>query len=502
MHSKHLLANLPDLEMVKAERARRNLSTFIRQAWHVIEPSTPYCGGWHIDAICEHLEAVTRGEIRDLLINMPPRHMKSIAVSVMWPVWEWLTYPQHRWLFSSYSASLSTRDSVKCRRLIESPWFQARYGDKFQLTSDQNQKTRFDNDATGYRLATSVGGAGTGEGGDRLVCDDPHNVNAADSDAIRQATLEWWDETMSTRGNNPKTVAKVIVMQRVHEKDLSGHVLEKGGYEHLCLPAEYERTRIVYVKGVAKEVDPQDVPTAIGYTDPRTEEGELLWPERFGPDELAKLKTALGSYGTAGQLQQRPAPRGGGVLKSSWFGRYRQLPKIVTRRIYADTAQKTAERNDYSVLECWGLGEDGKIYLIDLLRGKWEATDLKQKTKDFWGKHLPYDRLLSAPLSKLAVEDKASGTGLIQDLRKEGGIPVAAIQRSRDKLVRAYDVQPSMESGLVMVPENAPWLPDFLSEVDSFTKDDTHAHDDQIDPMMDAVNDLILSRQPSIYDSL
>lgn len=445
---------------------------------------------------------MTAGHIRDLLINMPPRHMKSIAVSVMWPVWEWLTFPERRWLFASYAATLSTRDSLKCRRLIESPWFQSNFGHVFQLTGDQNAKTRFDNDKTGYRLATSVGGTGTGEGGDRIVVDDPHNVNEADSDAVRESTISWWDETMSTRGNDPKTVARVIVMQRVHENDLSGHVLRKGGYEHLCLPAEYERTRPVFIDGKFRETPTKNIQTSIGYKDPRTEEGELLWPNRFGPVELAKLKLSLGSYGTAGQLQQRPTPRGGGILKSSWLGRYKILPTLVSRRIYGDTAQKTKERNDYSVLQLWGLSREGKIYLIDMLRGRWEAHELEQKTIDFWNKHLEYDHFKSAPLSKMLIEDKSSGTGLVQNIRKKGKIPIHGIQREKDKYSRAQDVEPSLEAGLVCIPEEAPFVHDFCVEIDAFTKDDTHAHDDQIDPMMDAVNDLILSKTTSIFNVL
>jgi predicted phage terminase large subunit-like protein len=485
--------------MIQTERARRSLREFTAQAWHVIEPVNPYIPSWHLDAIFEHLEAVSRGEIQDLLINMPPRHAKSIAVSVMWPVWDWINNPSLRWLFSSYSANLSTRDSLKCRRLIQSGWFQSRFGDRFFLTSDQNAKTRFDNDKTGYRIATSVDGLGTGEGGDRIVVDDPHNVKESESDKVRESTLQWWDETMSTRGNNPKTVARVIVMQRVHENDLSGHVLEKGGYTHLCLPAQYEPTRVVYINNKQVEVPTKEVKTELGFVDPRNEPGELLCPERFDFPTIEKLKLSLGSYATACQLQQRPSPRGGGIFKSEWFVRYKIPPQIVCRRVYGDTAQKTAERNDYSVFECWGRGIDGRIYLLDLIRGKWEAHELEKKFMDFWNKHKPFDEFQSCPLSKALIEDKVSGTGLIQNMRKKG-IPIRGIQRSRDKLLRANDAQPSIEAQLVCIPESAPWVSDFTTEVDSFTKNDTHAHDDQIDPMMDAIEDLITNMRISIYD--
>src|SRR5215475_1548804 len=288
------------LSEIDAELASRSLAEFVRQAWVVVEPSTPFVPGWHIDAIIEHLEAVTAGQIRNLLINVPPRHMKSLLVAVFWPGWEWTRWPERRWLYSSYSAQLSIRDSVKCRRLIESPWYQARWADRFALTSDQNTKGRFDNNRSGYRLSTSVGGAATGEGGDRIVCDDPHNVQEAESDSVRKATLDWWDVVMSTRVNDPRTAAMVVVMQRCHQQDLSGHLLEQGGWEHLCLPAEYEGPRSA---------------TSIGFVDPRKEHGELLWADRFGRPEIDSLKRSLGSYAAAGQLQQRPSPVEGGMIK-------------------------------------------------------------------------------------------------------------------------------------------------------------------------------------------
>ncbi len=160
--------------------------------------------------------------------------MKSLLVSVLWPAWEWILHPERRWLYSSYAASLSIRDSVKCRTLIESPWYQSFWGDRYALSIDQNTKTRFDNDRSGYRIATSVGGAATGEGGDRIVCDDPHNVQDAESDSIRLSTTDWYDRVMSTRVNDPRTVARVVVMQRCHQQDLSGHLLEQGSWDHLC----------------------------------------------------------------------------------------------------------------------------------------------------------------------------------------------------------------------------------------------------------------------------
>ncbi len=289
----------------------------------------------------------------NLLINMPPRHAKSLCVSVFWPCWEWITHPERRWLFASYAQSLSTRDSVKCRRLLLSPWYQRNWGHVFRLTDDQNAKTRFEYDKTGYRLATSVGGSATGEGGDRVVVDDPVNAADATSDVIRTSANEWWDATMSTRLNNPNTGAKVIVMQRLHDDDLSGHILAQGGYEHLCLPAEYEGQRFQ---------------TSICWSDPRTEEGQLLWPERIPYEVLADFKRSLGSYGYAGQFQQHPVPREGGMVKRSWWRRYRAFDRSQALQVIQvwDTAFSEKTTADYSVCSTWAKTPQG-VFVLDVL---------------------------------------------------------------------------------------------------------------------------------------
>lgn len=341
------------------------LGEFIEGAWSIVEPSTPYLHNWHIDAVVEHLEAVTRGEIRDLLINIPPRHGKSLIVSVFWPTWVWTFAPEFRWLFSSYAQSLSTRDSLKCRRIIQSRWYQSRWGARVNLTSDQNVKTRFENDRSGYRIATSVGGAGTGEGGDAVVVDDPHNVKKAESDLDREGIRHWWDEVMSTRLNDPKTGVRVMVMQRVHEEDLAGHVLDRGGYEHLCIPAEYEPTTTV---------------TSLGWSDPRTEEDELLWEERIPRPVLEKLKIDLGIYGTAGQLQQRPSPRGGGMFQREWFEVVDAIPKHGgIRGRYWDKAG-TQGGGKYTA-GVRGYLHDGIMYFEDVVRGQWDAAHREPKIK-------------------------------------------------------------------------------------------------------------------------
>ena len=249
---------------------RRSLKEFTKNSWSTIEAGREFHDNWHIDALSEHLQAVVEGDIKRLIINVPPRHMKSISVAVALPAWTWTIQPDKRFLFASYAGSLSIRDSVKCRRLIDSQWYKNHFGGGFSLTSDQNQKQRFENDKTGYRIATSVDGALTGEGGDIIVIDDPHNVREAESSVVREGVLEWWDQAMQTRLNDPKTGAFIIIMQRVHEKDLTGHILANDmGWDHLCLPARYEPNH------------PTPSQSSLGFVDPRTTEGELLWPNRI-----------------------------------------------------------------------------------------------------------------------------------------------------------------------------------------------------------------------------
>ena len=288
-----------------------------------------YIRGWHIDVIAEFLTAVLNGEVTRLIINIPPRHMKSLLVSVFFPAWCWLHRPEMQFLCASYAERLSIRDNVKCRRVIENPKYQLNWGmmapepeegeldRRVILTKDQNQKTKFENIAAGYRTATSVDGLATGDGGDCILVDDPHNVKDTFSLVKLENVIDWWDEVMQSRLNDPDTGAKIIIMQRVHENDLTGHILEREhtddeiegvaedfGYEHLCLPAEYEGNRV-------RAFYPVDEP----FQDPRTTEDEPLWATKFGTKVLAGLKSDMTEYAYAGQYQQRPSPRGGGAIK-------------------------------------------------------------------------------------------------------------------------------------------------------------------------------------------
>lgn len=460
-----------DLQAVERELCARSLAEFAQRAWKVLEPGTELKWGWALDAICLHLEAVTRGEITRLLINVPPGSMKSLLVGVIWPAWEWgpKGMPHMRFVGTAHEETLAIRDSRKCRDLIKSEWFQSLW--PLALDRSLDGKREFGNDKKGVRQARAFTSM-TGVRGDRVILDDPISADNANSEAKLEAARIAFTETLPTRVNSDKS-AIVVVMQRLNEKDTSGVILEMGlPYVHLRIPMRFE-------------VEHRCV-TSIGWQDPREEDGELMFPDRFGEAQVSELETTLGGYGTAGQLQQRPAPRGGGILKSAWWGWYEVQPQLEWRMIFADTAQKTKEENDYSVFECWGRSKTGQAVLIDLIRGKWEAPELLTHARAFWMKH---QRQAGATLRAMKVEDKVSGTGLIQTLRREG-IPVHPVQRNNDKITRAYDAAPFIESGNVLLPRDAAWLSDFLTEADSFP---AGAHDDQLDPMFDAIREVQFS---------
>lgn len=463
-----MLLTPEDLKACEVELARRSLADFARMAWHVLEPATPLKWGWALDAICEHLEAVSRGDCKRLLMNVPPGSMKSLLTGVIWPAWEWgpLGKPEMRFLGTAHKQDLAVRDNLKCRRLIQSQWYQDRW--PVVLTSDQNAKTKFENDKTGFREAMAFESM-TGSRGDRVILDDPHSVDDANSVAKLMGGVTTFREALPSRVNNDQS-AIVIVMQRLNEADVSAVAIELG-YDHLCIPMRYEPGRSKWVYGSG---------------DPRKEEGELMFPERFPEEQVAELEKTMGSYAVAGQLQQRPAPRGGGIIKTAWFRNYRDLPAMEWRQIHADTAQKTGEENDYSVFQCWGRTVTGQAVLIDQIRGKWEAPELLVQARAFWLKH---KAIPGAPLRAMKVEDKVSGTGLIQTLRREG-VAILPVQRAKDKVSRAYDAAAFIESGNVLLPEWSDWLSSFLAEAEAFP---SGAHDDQLDPLFDAVADVQFS---------
>ena len=461
----------PSVLTVEAEVLRRSLHEFSVASWPILEPGTDFIDNWHLEVIDDHLEAVTKGKIRNLIINIPPRCMKSTKVSVQWPAWEWTFRPQEQYLTASHADELATRDAFKMRLLIESSWYQARFSRQVTLRHDQNAKTRFVNMKNGHRIVTSVGGSAVGEGGTRRLVDDPHDPKKAmfSVPALKEV-IDWWDNVMVSRLNQPKIDATVIVHQRVHELDLTGHELKNhpGKYEHLCIPMRWD--------GIIRK-------TCLGRYDPRKKLGELLWSARFGEMEVVKLERSLGSYGTAAQLQQQPAPLGGGLLKLAWFGEYNTLPARFDRVVQSwDTAQKDEVLNAFSVCETWG-AVGAAHYLLDVYREQVDYPRLKRDAIDLAAR----DRQRYGRLDAVLVEDKASGISLIQDLRRTRGyiVPVLAIEPEGDKITRAATCSPTIEAGLVFLPEHATWRPEFESEVTKFPNSATK---DQVDALSQYLN--------------
>lgn len=453
-------------ELEDRENAEKSFYEFVKQSWHTYEGDKPFVNGWHIGAIAEHLEAVALGQIRNLLINVPPRSSKSSLVSVAFVPWIWITTPSKQFLYSSYSANISIRDSVKCRRVMESPWFQARWGKKFKLVGDQNTKSRFINNKAGYRIATSTGGTATGDGANFLISDDANSALEANSDTKRDSTNAWFDQVWGTRLNDPKTDCKIVVQQRLHANDISGHIMnndDSGSWICVVLPMEYEASR------KCKTII---LPSTNGkvWEDPREIEGELLCPERVGEDELKKLKQDLGSqYTISGQLQQNPAPSGGGIIKKDWFKwwKHSRPPQIEHVILSIDTALEAKEDNAYSAALTLGLFKNDygimNLMLLSMMRAKLEYPELRRLIQRM---ALDYrDDNLERPIRPdgahkpdvVLIEAKASGISLIQDLMRAGIIATRFDPTKHgDKIQRVRLITHLLENGKVWVPAKPP----------------------------------------------
>jgi len=585
---------------VQRERARRQEKTlhgFSRRYWHVVEGAKLFLDNWHLGAIHEHLEACARRQIRRLIINIPPRSMKSTSTAVMYLPWMWgpFGHPEERFVYTSYSGMLSARDSRSSRHIIRSAEYQAAWGDVFQIRkTDQDSSIRFANDRTGFRLATSTGGTLTGEGGsclatgtrvstprgricieylrkgdvvygydvsralkvecevsaifttttkclyevhttkgntfrctadhkiyvkrrgyvrtdslrprdiliaedgsedsiifsmrkhnndfdvdyvhdiqvkgrhnyfaenvlvhNCLICDDPLSANDSQSDVVRESVIDWYRNVFSTRLNDPRKDIEIIVMQRLHERDLSGYVLaEVGGFEHVCLPMEWD--------GVTRS-------TKLGSYDPRSTPGELLWPERFPQTEVDLLKRKLGSYGTAGQLQQKPAPEDGGLIHISDFQLWpasSPLPIFSYVIQSLDTAFTNATANDPTGFLTLGVfeyrGRSG-VMILDAWEERLEYPELRRRVQDeflaVYGEEKGGQRNVDCVL----IEEKGSGISLRQDLQR-AGVPTRAYNPGKlDKKQRVHLVAPLIEAGLLWVPESTKRPKEFVSWID------------------------------------
>lgn len=485
----------------------KSLYKFTETMWEFVEPANPFVGNWHIETICEHLEAVTDGEITRLLINIPPGCMKSLLTDVFWPAWEWIHAPHMRYIATSYSAGLTERDNIRFRQVITSDLYQAMWGDRFGFSRDSFNVTKIGNNKTGWKIATSIDGMGTGERGNRVIVDDPHNVKDGESDAVRKSTLQYFTEVLPTRVTDPIKSAIVVIMQRVHEEDVSGYILRHDiGYEHLCLPMEFE------------EGYPQ-IPTCIGFTDPRENGGDLLFPARFPDFVVERDKKVMGPYASAGQFQQRPVPRGGGIIKRDYWKLWpeageeflsdgkpiKKMEYPVMDYIIAsiDTAYSAKTEADYNALcilglwrkmnvpkimlmHCWQKRLDFRGEVLPKLPGETEK-EYRIRRKKAWGmlEWTAYE-CKRFGVDKLLIENRASGQTLGQEIRKvyrDEKWSTQLINPKGDKEARCYSVQHIFAEGMVYAPERE-WAEEAISELEKFPKG---AHDDIPDAIVQGV---------------
>ncbi len=440
---------------------RRNLGTFIEKTFNELEPATRYEHNWHIDSIAYHLAEVAAGRCKRLLITMPPRSLKSISASVAFPAWLLGHHPERRVICVSYGRSLTDDLSSKFRKIITARW----YRELFPATRIDPRKDtvpEVKTTAGGGRLTTTIGGALTGRGGSLVIVDDPMKAIDANSEAARQSVITWFNETLMTRLDDKRTGAIVVIMQRFHVDDLAGHLLKTGGWTHLNLPAIADEDRTIPVGDD-------------GFYTFRA--GELLQPARETQAILDELKTRLGSSAFSAQYLQRPVPAGGNMIDVAWFSRYDRLPetdyrwKTVTSW---DTASKADELNDYSV-GITALTNKHAFYILNVVRKRLLYPDLKKliiAERDRWKP----DYIL--------IEDKGSGTSLLQDL-KDSHVFAKAIEPKGDKVIRLSACTALMESGGVYLPGEAPWLDPFESELLAFP---LGVHDDQVDALSQLIN--------------
>jgi predicted phage terminase large subunit-like protein len=452
-------------EYLSRLKAEESFYEFVKQAWEYVEgPKRPYSDNWHMKALCDHLQAIYEGDLKCLLINLPPRCSKSLVMCVFFPAWVFLKAPHLRIYCSSHSRSLSLRDSIRCRALIGSDWYQARWGDRFFIKKNIDSQIKFETNAGGFRECTSVKSKTTGNEGDILLLDDPNNAIDAESDVKRNSINESYAAGWSNRLTSYDTGRSVVAQQRTHQMDVSGYILENDPlFVHLMLPMEFEaerKCRTVTLSGKVWE-DPRNIP------------GELLWPNRIGDSALKRLKNGLGSeYRIAGQLQQRPAPAEGGLIKKAWWKLWKHpsAPKYTQIIQSWDTALNANELDAYSACTTWGLFNDENgipnLILINMWRGRVEYPELRKLAKLFYqdyrnggpveikgnGDHVP---------DIVMVEEKASGFSLIQDFRRAG---ISAMKFNPtpygDKIARVKLSSFVIETGRVWLPAKGP---DFIT---------------------------------------
>lgn len=475
--AEYLASPRAGVDISREDIRRGGLKEYIRQAWHLIEPSTPLYWNWNLDALCDELEGLILNGFERLIANVPPGTAKSSITSVLWPTWVWTMFPERRFLCGSHKEALALRDSVRRRNVIQSQWFQARW--KLPMSGDANLKSEFHNAHTGYMVALGTGGS-TGYRGDILLLDDPNNATEMESEVQRDSTLLWLDQQWSSRGN--KNCREVVIQQRTHQKDVTGHLLSQGGWRHLKIPMRYAGEK-----------------NTLLCKDPRTELGQLMWPELHDEKRVKLLERRLGPYGTSGQLQQEPAPLEGGIFRRAWFRPYRKLPDglietedgerfnpmKVFRFMTCDPATSKKELENQNDPDYFGIGtwcafdsprRGPLVFLLDMVLERLAGEEQENKImaiSDHWN------------VAIIGVESIGYQLNLFQRIVKKS-YPVremsskldALYRIDSDKMARAVSATPLPADGRLYVPEYAPWLGEYLRQMTTYPNAD---HDDAVD---------------------
>jgi predicted phage terminase large subunit-like protein len=443
---------------------RSDFYAFLERSFYELNPDVRFMRNWHIELIASELERCRRGETKRLIINVPPRSLKSHSASVAFPAWLLGHNPSAQIICASYGQDLSNKLALDCRSLMTSEWYRNLF--RTRLSGQRQAVAEFLTGAQGSRLATSVGGVLTGRGGDIIIIDDPLKPDEALSETQRNAVNEWYQHTLYSRLNNKSTGCIIIIMQRLHEDDLVGHVLQQGEWKVLRFPA------------IAVEDETHVIKTPYRTRTVRRRAGEALHPEREPLEVLGNIRSIQGEYNFAGQYQQEPAPLGGGMVKLAWFKTYKvgEEPSKFDLIFQSwDSAVKATELSDYSACTTWGKKDD-HLYLLHVLRRRMEYPELKRAVGDQANRF---------KASLILIEDKSSGAQLIQELRRDGLHAVTCYEPKMDKVMRLHSVTSTIENGFLYLPEKAEWLAEYLHEMISFPKG---KFDDQCDSTSQALD--------------
>jgi predicted phage terminase large subunit-like protein len=459
----------------KSEVRKLTLQTFVQEAWSILEPVSSLVWNWHLDLICEYLTLIRDedfknicGDIEGIIFNVPPRTMKSLLITVFFPIWVWTTDPSRRFMFISYSEKLSTQHSVFRRSIIESDWYQKEWSGVFSLSRDQNVKSHYENSSRGTMFSTGMQATATGMGGDVLIFDDPLNPEQAISQVEREAVNLRFDTTFRSRINDPATGVKIIIMQRLHELDLTGHVLarESNRWKHVSLPA------------VAEKDQPWEFPESKKTVDQKA--GELLWAARLPQSFLDCQRVGMGSWAFNGQYLQTPAPLDGGIIKRQWVRFYRQMPEKFEFMVQSwDCTFSGGQENDFVAGQVWARS-GGKYFMMPYRT--YDRLDFGPTMAAIKACHAKFPQAHA-----VLIEDKANGPAIISELQKE--IPgVVAVNPEGGKLARAQATAPLWESGSIELPDpqvfGCNWVEDYLHNICTFPK---AAHDDDVDATSQAL---------------